>query len=99
MPRNTCHSQLTLPAAPPTSTGATCATARSSRKTTPPPACIAFSRQLTHQAREAGKRPRQLPENGHGKRLFADHGDKVPLKLINSAAFETGVLNLTYTRA
>ena len=36
---------------------------------------------------------------GHGKRLFADPGDKVPLKLADSAVFETGVLNLTDTRA
>jgi dihydrofolate reductase len=36
---------------------------------------------------------------GHGKRLFAEPGDKVPLKLIDSATFETGVLNLTYARA
>jgi dihydrofolate reductase len=36
---------------------------------------------------------------GHGKRLFTDPGSKVPLKLTESAAFETGVLNLTYTRA
>lgn len=36
---------------------------------------------------------------GHGKRLFADPGDTVPLKLTDSAAFDTGVLNLTYTRA
>jgi len=36
---------------------------------------------------------------GHGKRLFAEPGDKVPLKLIDSAAFGTGVLSLAYTRA
>jgi dihydrofolate reductase len=36
---------------------------------------------------------------GHGKRLFADLGDTVPLKLTDSAAFDTGVLNLTCTRA
>jgi dihydrofolate reductase len=36
---------------------------------------------------------------GHGKRLFAEPGGKVPLKLIDSATFETGVLNLTYARA
>ena len=36
---------------------------------------------------------------GHGKRLFADPGDTVPMKLSDSAAFDTGVLNLTYTRA
>jgi dihydrofolate reductase len=35
---------------------------------------------------------------GHGKRLFAEPGDKVPLTLTDSAAFETGVLNLTYTK-
>jgi dihydrofolate reductase len=38
-------------------------------------------------------------ELGHGKRLFAGPGDKIPLKLANSEAFETGVLNLTYARA
>jgi dihydrofolate reductase len=36
---------------------------------------------------------------GHGKRLFAEPGDKVPLKLTGSAAFETGVLSLAYARA
>jgi dihydrofolate reductase len=36
---------------------------------------------------------------GHGKRLFAEPGGKVPLKLVDSAVFETGVLNLTYARA
>jgi dihydrofolate reductase len=36
---------------------------------------------------------------GHGKRLFAEPGDKVPLKFTNSEAFETGVLHLTYARA
>jgi dihydrofolate reductase len=36
---------------------------------------------------------------GSGKRLFAESGDKVPLKLVDSAAFETGVLNLSYARA
>jgi hypothetical protein len=36
---------------------------------------------------------------GRGKRLFADPGEKVPLKLTDSAAFETGVLSLTYVRA
>jgi len=34
--------------------------------------------------------------HGRGKRLLAEPGDKVPLKLTASAAFETGVLNLTY---
>lgn len=36
---------------------------------------------------------------GRGKRLFAGSGDKVPLKLTDSVAFDTGVLNLTYVRA
>jgi dihydrofolate reductase len=36
---------------------------------------------------------------GSGKRLFAAPGDKLPLKLIDSAAFETGVVHLTYARA
>ena len=36
---------------------------------------------------------------GHGKRLFAEVGDKVPLKLLDSAKYETGVIHLTYTRA
>jgi len=36
---------------------------------------------------------------GSGKRLFAAPGDKLPLKLINSATFDTGVLHLTYTKA
>jgi hypothetical protein len=37
--------------------------------------------------------------HGRGKRLLAEPGDKVPLKLAASAAFETGVLDLTYARA
>ena len=36
---------------------------------------------------------------GSGKRLFAAPGDKLPLKLINSATFDTGVVQLTYTKA
>jgi hypothetical protein len=36
---------------------------------------------------------------GHGKRLFADPGGKAPLKLTDSAALETGVLNLADPRA
>ena len=36
---------------------------------------------------------------GSGKRLFAAPGDKLPLKLINSATFDTGVVHLTYTKA
>ena len=36
---------------------------------------------------------------GHGKRLFAEPGAEVPLKLVNSETFETGVLNLTYSPA
>lgn len=36
---------------------------------------------------------------GSGKRLFATPGTKLPLKLIASATFETGVVHLTYTRA
>jgi dihydrofolate reductase len=36
---------------------------------------------------------------GGGKRLFAEPGDKLPLKLADSTVFETGVLNLTYARA
>lgn len=35
---------------------------------------------------------------GHGKRLFAEPGDQVPLKLLDSAAYETGVVHLTYGR-
>lgn len=36
---------------------------------------------------------------GHGKRLFAKDGKQVPLKLVNSETFQTGVLNLTYAPA
>jgi dihydrofolate reductase len=36
---------------------------------------------------------------GHGKRLFAEPGDKVPLQLLDSAAFATGVMHLAYARA
>jgi dihydrofolate reductase len=37
---------------------------------------------------------------GSGKRLFAEpSSDHLPLKLIGSAAFETGVVELTYTKA
>jgi dihydrofolate reductase len=36
---------------------------------------------------------------GSGKRLFAEPGGKLPLKLLDSAAYETGVVHLTYTRA
>lgn len=36
---------------------------------------------------------------GSGKRLFGEAGDKLPLKLIDSATFETGVVHLTYARA
>jgi dihydrofolate reductase len=35
---------------------------------------------------------------GHGKKLFAD-GATVPLKLLSSATFDTGVLHLVYARA
>ncbi|MEV4416414.1 dihydrofolate reductase family protein [Catellatospora sp. NPDC049609] len=35
---------------------------------------------------------------GHGERLF-DEGETVPLTLLKSETFKTGVLNLTYTRA
>ncbi|BCJ74382.1 pyrimidine reductase [Catellatospora sp. IY07-71] len=35
---------------------------------------------------------------GHGERLF-DEGETVPLTLVKSETFKTGVLNLTYTRA
>jgi dihydrofolate reductase len=35
---------------------------------------------------------------GHGLRLFSD-GETVPLTLVNSQVFKTGVLNLTYVRA
>jgi dihydrofolate reductase len=36
---------------------------------------------------------------GHGKRLFAEPDDKVPVKLLDSATYETGVVHLTYTGA
>jgi dihydrofolate reductase len=36
---------------------------------------------------------------GSGKRLFRDGGDKLPLKLTDSATFETGVVHLTYAQA
>jgi dihydrofolate reductase len=36
---------------------------------------------------------------GHGKRLFAEPGDKVPLRLLDSATFATGVMHLAYARA
>jgi dihydrofolate reductase len=36
---------------------------------------------------------------GSGKRLFSAPGSKLPLKLINSATFETGVAQLTYAKA
>ena len=36
---------------------------------------------------------------GSGKRLFATPGDKLPLRLIDSATFETGVVHLTYAKA
>jgi dihydrofolate reductase len=35
---------------------------------------------------------------GSGNRLFSEPGDKLPLKLIDSATFETGVVHLTYAR-
>jgi dihydrofolate reductase len=34
---------------------------------------------------------------GHGKRLFEAPGGTVPLTLVDSATFETGVVHLTYT--
>jgi dihydrofolate reductase len=34
-----------------------------------------------------------------GKRLFVTPGDKLPLRLIDSATFETGVVHLTYAKA
>lgn len=34
-----------------------------------------------------------------GKRLFAEPGDKLPLKLLDSATFGTGVVHLTYAKA
>jgi dihydrofolate reductase len=36
---------------------------------------------------------------GSGKRLFAAPGDKLPLRLIDSATFDTGVVHLTYAKA
>ena len=36
---------------------------------------------------------------GHGKRLFDDMGEQVPLKLADSKTFSTGVLQLTYVPA
>ncbi|UUZ61034.1 dihydrofolate reductase family protein [Nocardioides sp. B-3] len=35
---------------------------------------------------------------GHGKKLFAD-GETVPLELVSSEAFSTGVLHLVYKAA
>jgi dihydrofolate reductase len=36
---------------------------------------------------------------GHGKRLFASPDGKVPLKLLDSATYQTGVVHLTYAKA
>jgi dihydrofolate reductase len=36
---------------------------------------------------------------GSGKRLFSAPGGKLPLKLIDSATFDTGVVHLTYAKA
>jgi dihydrofolate reductase len=36
---------------------------------------------------------------GSGKRLFSASEGKLPLKLIDSATFETGVVQLTYAKA
>jgi dihydrofolate reductase len=36
---------------------------------------------------------------GSGKRLFAAPGDKLPLRLIDSATYGTGVVHLTYAKA
>jgi dihydrofolate reductase len=36
---------------------------------------------------------------GSGKRLFETPEDRLPLKLIDSATFETGVVHLTYANA
>jgi dihydrofolate reductase len=36
---------------------------------------------------------------GSGRRLFQDAGDQVPLKLVDSKTFSTGVLSLTYASA
>ena len=36
---------------------------------------------------------------GSGKRLFGAPGDKLPLKLLDSATFQSGVVHLTYAKA
>jgi dihydrofolate reductase len=36
---------------------------------------------------------------GRAKRLFAGHGDQLPLKLLDSTTFDTGVVGLTYAKA
>jgi dihydrofolate reductase len=36
---------------------------------------------------------------GSGKRLFEDEGDRLPLELVSSQAFATGVLDITYRPA
>jgi dihydrofolate reductase len=36
---------------------------------------------------------------GSGKRLFGTPGDKLPLKLLDSATFQTGAVHLTYAKA
>ncbi len=36
---------------------------------------------------------------GSGKRLFGTPGDQLPLKLLDSATFQTGVVHLTYAKA
>jgi dihydrofolate reductase len=36
---------------------------------------------------------------GSGKRLFAAPGDKLPLRLIDSRTYDTGVVHLTYAKA
>jgi dihydrofolate reductase len=36
---------------------------------------------------------------GSGKRLFAEPGGKLPLKLLDSVTYETGVVHLAYARA
>jgi dihydrofolate reductase len=33
---------------------------------------------------------------GHGKRLFEDFGERLPLKLLNASPFSTGVVSVTY---
>ncbi|MGH9192407.1 MAG: hypothetical protein ACRDZ0_08040 [Acidimicrobiales bacterium] len=43
------------------------------------------------------RRPIHLILVGHGQRLFED--TPTPLRLVRHEAFETGVLNLTYTPA